>query len=221
MNKQELIDEVVRRYKGIWPNENVPQIMFGTFENNWDLNPKEFKKRARELGFINGFEWGKEYPTNGEKPNLPDDVIIDRKYSNGWTGLQIEIINCAGWSHPKAFRIVDKRYKPKGTSMNNNNSDNSWHERGDLPPVDSTVESKPYWHTCYVVCDYLDGRLIHDKHEDSFYVARKGIHEFRPIKSEREKFIDAVISVIDTSHSYRTAAGDMFDAGFRAPSDKE
>jgi hypothetical protein len=45
-------------------------------------------------------------------------------------------------------------------------------------------------------------------------------HATRKADIERKLFVDAVIAAIDTSHSYRKAASDLFDAGFRMPEDK-
>ena len=67
-------------------------------------------------GFINGYRWGVEYPTNGSKPDLPDDVII-----------QLSVPMCRGalsvFASPEmcaakgaTFKITDERYKPEDTS---------------------------------------------------------------------------------------------------------
>lgn len=40
-------------------------------------------------GFINGYRWGVEYPTNGKKPDLPDDIYIDVKCEKGTNEWQV------------------------------------------------------------------------------------------------------------------------------------
>ena len=55
------------------------------------------------------YKYGVEYPTNGVKPDLPDDVVVciegqcceSRDSVDGWD-----------WPRIKSFRIVDDRYKP-------------------------------------------------------------------------------------------------------------
>jgi len=71
-----------------------------------------FEKRARELGYINGFRWGVEYPTNGKKPDLPDDVVVQPFISNiNWpqNHRKISEIDIA---LADSFKITDQRYKP-------------------------------------------------------------------------------------------------------------
>lgn len=61
---------------------------------------------------LNGYKWGVEYETNGKKPDLADDLIIDRVHycSGGWFGICLA--KDTAWHVVKAFRTVDPRYKP-------------------------------------------------------------------------------------------------------------
>lgn len=134
------------------------------------------------------YEYGVTYPNLG-KPNLPDDVLVEYKCVTAAVWSRPDPIGRLRWAKHRTggdiacFRIVDERYKPA----------HLWSLREELPPAGETVESAPYWHTCYVVCDYEGGRLIHDKHDDEFYVAHENL-TFRPIYSERDKKIEELIA---------------------------
>ena len=61
------------------------------------------------------YEYNVEYETNGEKPDLPDDVLVSWINDAHQTGKAK--IGCIVWDNGlhkiKEFRIVDERYKPK------------------------------------------------------------------------------------------------------------
>lgn len=104
----------------------------------------------------------------------------------------------------------------------------SWFEKGDLPPAGADVEVKHHnsWVGATVVgwfgtikkcavCAPNGGGFF------GFY-----LDEIRPIKSEREKFVEASLKKFDeiSEHfpptenaSLFKLFGNMFDAGFRAP----
>lgn len=59
------------------------------------------------------YEYGVEYPTNGQKPDLPDDVLVDVEYR--WLWRYTKLVSVGDWDWKDAitaFRIVDERYKP-------------------------------------------------------------------------------------------------------------
>ena len=76
--------------------------------------------------------------------------------------------------------------------------DGSWHERGEFPPVGCECEMIDD-HCEWVKCDVI-------AHKDSFCVAwvcsrmspfyTNDRNEFRPLRTEREKAIDEMVSVI-------------------------
>jgi hypothetical protein len=130
MNKQELIDKAVHELKGVLRNHKdyffnlgIMQLYFpeGSFSTMPVCTTEEFQQRARELGYINGYRWGVEYPTNGEKPDLPDDVDI--QYWTSEFGRHAANVISLNWSHDYdkcypaiKFKITDERYKPADTS---------------------------------------------------------------------------------------------------------
>jgi len=78
----------------------------------------QFTQRAKELGFINGYRWGVEYPTNGKRPELAGDIICSVKDDTvGWcSDLTGGYVAAWKWSSVVLFKITDQRYKPADTS---------------------------------------------------------------------------------------------------------
>jgi len=61
--------------------------------------------------------YGVEYQTNGQKPDLPGDVLVDftpsRNEPKKWSPDRVDGWN---WENSKCFEIVDERYKPAETA---------------------------------------------------------------------------------------------------------
>ena len=249
MDKQELIDKVVEELKGKLPPEPSPGGRLSNVDGQYyiykgdiiektsDISNRhictesEFMLRAKEKGFINGFKWGVEYPTNGKKPDLPDDTLVQVYTPECEWSWTIELTYGA-WIHVTKFRIVDQRYKPKEPESHGKPSvdgakskpDNSWYERGEWPPVGVECEinySKNAWFSCVYrgktrrgmhIVEWLGGGV------DSF----DSLSKFRPIKSEREKFVDAALAAADKFEPECdvTFAQALYDVGFKAPDEK-
>lgn len=247
MDKQKLIDKAVEQYKGVFPTFSNKLI---TTSSNWTgdwscagyilpdakhiikgshawevfCTQEEFEQRAKELGWVSGYLWGKEYPTNGKKPDLPDGVEIRIV---GYSGqfltvsfpgeVQHDYVN---WDKSKYFIITDLRYKPKQPESHSKPSvDNSWHEKGELPPVGSVCEydfPNPDVSWQKVEVNYISGMNAiltletgEERHTDNF-----GPKHFRPFKPEREKFVEAAERITDTTVA-DNIFGVLFDAGCR------
>lgn len=214
MSNQEIIDDFINRQRGI-PNASQFSI-FGE-----EFSVEYFEKRARELGWINGYKWGVEYATNGKKPDLPDGVRVQRKFTDCWSNCTFPHSTYKDWGEVTAFRIVDERYKPKAKQLSI-----SWQNLGELPPVGSFVDvvGEVQYGAKETNCEVI-------AHVENCAVIRMtwglGCFEsrvLRPAKSEREKFIDSAIKVVtpegDKMISTNTASnwfGKLYDAGFRAP----
>lgn len=65
-----MIDKLIEQWNGEWKYESEDSIKC---VSSWDslspleyfeLTREEFEKRAKELGYINGYEYGVEYPTS-------------------------------------------------------------------------------------------------------------------------------------------------------------
>lgn len=170
------------------------------------------------------YEYGVEYPTDGVEPDLPDDVFVEQ-YSTAdekWHKGKVSYWNWQARTITK-FRIVDERYKP---------SKSSWHERGELPPVGARFEAyferddRPKWNAGIV--EYKSDEhviLIFDDGDENYYETSrlKKIAKFRPIRTEREKAIEAAIPVVERSKfcAFDALAAELYDAGLlRLPEGK-
>lgn len=241
MNKQELIDKAIEEFGGVW-HRNEPTFVrlvytpdcdkhFKIWQADWfnaggwtELCTKEeFEQRARELGWINGYKYGVEYETNNKKPDLPDDLVIECFDGSTWWGgyedkLNVGELEFNTYATTK-FRIVDERYKPK--------SEQSWFEKGELPPVGTECEvlnnalDNADWVKCVI---HFVGKItcVYTSESCTERCAYLDFVKFRPIKSERDKFIEAASVIIhkwqiEHNHSAAKCAEMLYDAGFRAP----
>lgn len=137
----------------------------------------------------------------------------------------------AEWAEAVRVRYVT----PQAPEFNHgagalNVAGDGWHARGDLPPIGAKClcwfdDGRECWHECFVIGSmdseiknrYLAVSLI-GKHERKLVWA----NEFRPLRTEREKFIDAVMSLSDRKDvkSPKDLAGVLYGAGFRQPDTK-
>jgi hypothetical protein len=116
-------DLSLHEYPYYFKNNDFRKIFLATgfCENSFICNFEEFQQRAKELGFINGYRWGVEYPTNGKKPDLADDVLVrywtEERCSSQNTVLSLDWRYDYNECHPIIkFKITDQRYKPADTS---------------------------------------------------------------------------------------------------------
>jgi hypothetical protein len=129
MNKQELIDNAVHELKGVLPKDCSPKELGGygvcmnvlcrpdlPMDHRYVCTKEEFQQRARELGYVNGYRWGVEYPTNGSKPDLPDDVIIQLSAPMCRGALSVFAGSAMYAAKGATFKITDERYKPEDAS---------------------------------------------------------------------------------------------------------
>ena len=110
---------------------------------------------------------------------------------------------------------------------------NEWFELGELPPVGEAVlysttryqESKP----AIEIGNWYRGIII-AYHDGFVWTSDNGIRsleitKFRPIRTEREKAIEAALSVMSTktiSNTQRKTINKLYDAGLlRLPEDKQ
>ena len=102
--------------------------------------------------------------------------------------------------------------------------DNSWHERGEFPPVGAIcemIDDKNTWLECEIV-SHKDGACIGwiSSRKAPFYTYDKS--EFRPLRTEREKAIDEMVYEFIDHHGdpkggerYLPMATKLYDAGYR------
>lgn len=233
MNNQELIDKAVEVWLGIYKPayDYVERFeLSGSYtasledEGSTLFAKSKFTQRAKELGWINGYKWGVEYPTNGKKPELPDDVVVVVKFSPSDIVWHKDFVQNWRWlaGGITSFRIVDERYKPKAEIVS---ADNSWHERGEFPPagIECEVNFKHKWYKTKIV-GMNDEFCVFDcrNFSDALYEGYDDPSVFRPIKTERERFVDAAflairsmgVVIYEEDAPYLSA---LYDSGFRAP----
>ena len=102
--------------------------------------------------------------------------------------------------------------------------DSSWHERGELPPVGCECEvftsDDKKWMRFEVIA-IRDGHVLGWCSENSCGYQSNEKSEFRPLRTEREKAIDEMVSVIldydgymMTSATAELVARQLYDSGY-------
>jgi len=233
MNKQELIDKCVHERKGVLGKGNsdaqfiivedgefyalTRQYMNSRSEISSDqivCTVEEFQQRARELGYVNGYRWGVEYPTNGKKPDLPDDVLVKFKHRNhGWinTHLYAHLFNL----NDAKFKITDTRYKPADTSY--------------LDKPDSSLDSESIsidngenYNEGVEHFEWIANQFDNADDANAVWALRDKLFHKRKAEAERKRVIDAVCAAKPSSVlSGRELIEHCYDAGFlRMPEGK-
>jgi len=123
------IEDAVIELSGVWPSTVAACTNMKMFKSKTEwrcstspsaclFTKSQFNQRAKELGYINGYRWGVEYPTNGKRPELADDVKV---MCFGYEG-----VNCGNgrvferrWDLMGKFKITDQRFKPVDISYLN------------------------------------------------------------------------------------------------------
>lgn len=231
-----LIDKAVFDLNGIWPDGTGEEnhlyrfyggrLVTGVYSTapstpEYVCNKDEFTQRAKDLGFINGFEWGKEYPTNGNRPDLPDDVLVEVNFYHASKNWHKDISRNWRWSIGDIvkFRIVDERYKPKAdepemsilingsqggeahtTQLDDTDVvdiDSPWHELGECPPVGAKcefIDSMGVWHKVEITAHARLGLCFIECGRSGENYTSKDARNFRPIKTERQRLIEVISS---------------------------
>jgi len=170
------------------------------------------------------YRWGVEYAANGKKPELADDVEV---VCFGYDG-----VNCGNgrvferrWDLMEKFKITDPRYKPADTSYLNEQSKDRIAERSKMiansrqcwPPVAGmTVE---LWHGGRYVedveflCERGGNVVFWRFSNDSVDSAVMPTAELKPIRTEREKVIEAAFAQLSEFKDSNQVLGDLYDAG--------
>lgn len=234
MDKQKLLDQAIEDWQGVYKPDcpfvygytgpkNYTACAFGLLPSyGYIFSQTEFEKRAKGLGWINGYKWGVEYPTNGEKPDLPDDVLVERQGLNSKTWFSLCSSWAVRWDNCSAFRIVDDRYKP----MSKSEPEMSKECLNDFPFIGCLAEHINWG--VPIKIKFLGERFfIAEKTDASIGKDREvcgSIVELRPIKTEREKFVETALAEFDKkSDKYQPTKsewltklfGEMYDVGCR------
>lgn len=95
-----------------------------------------------------------------------------------------------------------------------------WHKNGELPPVGEVVEvyfddGSACWHEAYVIGYSIPKRSViaaslAEKNDKLIWSS-----QFRPLRTERDKAIDEMLSLVEPMATYKEFAGEIYDAGYR------
>lgn len=197
------------------------------------ISKEQFRQRAKELGFVGRYRWGVEYPTDGKRPELADDVEVAAEcgcYDTGW--ISPSKVNSWRWGLYGTFKITDQRYKPADTSYLDkpdsylDNGADWWdydsQEALRLPPAGQVVESYDCdgWQKCKILAFDSRGFLVVDMIKDAVVVSNQPdeCFTFRPLdwnrkaKAERKRVVDAVMKEFPAANELILC--DMYDKGF-------
>ena len=228
MSKQELIDMAVCKLDGKLPQTRPEEarlndgsypyffkvndfreifIAQGVCDNESICTFEDYQQRARELGWVNGYKWGVEYPTNGKKPDLPDDVIVMVR-----EGVSQTVSNVY-WPMTTNFKIVDNRCNPAEVEQ--------------IQDDKSAAEVNGY-----VLLDMLDNlsddEMVWFQQSDEAKSLLKLLTNLKA-DEEKQKFVEAAISVFNTARNnmvptqdsdLKTVFGKLYDAGCRFAENK-
>ena len=147
-------------------------------------------------------------PFDGDSILMSDEVL-------GYLGHEHKITN---------QELKQERDKMQKQAEQTAQPDSSWHDRGELPPVGVPVEL--WWGGSFAYnCEFISNRgnnyvlwnLDADRPDSADYMNS----EFRPLRTEREKAIDEMVSVIldydgymITSTTAKLVARQLHDAGY-------
>lgn len=98
------------------------------------------------------YEYGVEYETNGEKPDLPDDVLIQQFHNGAWVGelcrwapIAKPVSDWMLWNNVTKFRIVDERYKPKEREEMSELKLGDFYSLNELSKIDGAFDEGNYY----------------------------------------------------------------------------
>jgi hypothetical protein len=196
--------------------------------------------KCESICWINGYKWGVEYQTNGEKPDLPDDLVIEWLDIDGkWIKTNAKGVcwtkaMCGAFDIEK-FRIVDERYKPVeqqtvSAAPITNFDDCSIEMAGDWYDYEhqKSIAFPPEKTRCQVEIggSWQEGLLIASHGNTCWFLSdfggymMLGAERFRPLDHatrskdiEREQIVDAAIKATDCPIS-RGAIRELYDKGF-------
>ena len=147
------------------------------------------------------------------------------KWKSGYTYAVVEKgtdgILCVRWPTICTSGVTKKEWRKERDKMSGKPEvDNSWHERGELPPVgcecEVFVSDENKWMRFEVIA-IRDGYALGWCREISCGFQSNEKHEFRPLRIEREKDIDEMVSIIKGAafQDPEFTAAILYDAGYR------
>lgn len=210
------IEDAVIELGGKWPStdckfmhEFLSKSVYGC--NNYGdaaiCTKEQFESCAKRLGFIYGYRWGVEYPTNGKRPDLAEWMIVEIKKCEQVISGHIETLIKQGlFDDCTHFKITDLRYKPSDTSYLNAVSEKPEIKQND-PDVSDLIIALSDASNLAVDLGLTD-------------CARDIMEVCKNIqaKSHREKVIEAAALAVEMKHgsaglAYKNYCATLYDAG--------
>ncbi len=233
------LEEFVTEHKGKWLSKTSERVV--SLRHGIDVTKDQFESTARKMGYINGYLWGKEYPTNGKRPDLAAGTLVEAKYKDGaWHQDGEDDVDDFHWKAFSHFRITDQRYKPEPEPE----PAKPWFEAGELPAIGTVVELAEQTEFLSLasgeITKIAKGAhchvVGHAKRQDNgnmcvtlMSVINVGAGFctgnaellIKPIRTEREKAIDAAVAASIDTVGMRFHFGRLYDAGLlRLPEQK-
>jgi hypothetical protein len=201
-------------------------------------------------GYINGYRWGVEYPTNGKRPDLDGDVVVEMRHNYGaWHGDGPDALGNFHCKSFCAFRITDQRYKPADTSYLETPAlepvpqEEGWYDYDNqkaiaLPPVGVECltwfdDGKECWQKCKVLAlspyekDHMAVSLV-GRYDRKLVWSQdfKPLDHNRKAEAEKDALINAATDIL-YKHACATkgelidGAKALYDAGYLVLPKKE
>jgi hypothetical protein len=124
--KMKTLDQIIIELEGIWNFKFDELVAYEMTQppKRLLISKSEFQQRAKELGFVGKYRWGVEYKSDGKRPELSDDVVVECSLRNEFSHREYEENKVSEWrwdfkchgTDILAFKITDQRYKPTDTS---------------------------------------------------------------------------------------------------------
>ena len=153
---------------------------------------------------------------NLEKWKSGYDYAVVEKATDGHLYVRWPSVCTSGITKKEWRQERDKMQKQPAKPT----QDNSWYERGELPPVGTIckmIDDKNTWLECEIIAhknSFCIGWI--SSRNAPFYTYDKSV--FRPLCTEREKAIDelnALVGDIEKYPTWRDAITGIIDAGYR------
>ena len=135
--------------------------------------------------------------------------------------LSLSAVELGKFAIVNSHTITRTEWQQERDKMNSKPEvDNSWHERGELPPVGVPVELWFGGSFAYN-CEFIGMRgynyVLWNLDDDKPDCADSMNSQFRPLRTEREKAIDEMANLIAKSvfGSAKCQAEKLYDAGYR------
>ena len=161
---------------------------------------------------------------NLEKWKSGYDYAVVEKATDGYLYVRWPSV-CASGITKKEWQLERDKMQKKVEQVVQPTQDNSWYERGELPPVGLPVElwvCGTFAYNCEFISKHGNNYVMWNLDRDRANSADYMHSQFRPLRTEREKAIEEMDAALRNRGSAISDAilGELYDAGFRISLDK-